>query len=267
MDQFPQHSSYTEMKPVWQMCRDAATGQRAIHKGGEKYLDKLEGQSTEQYKKYLRRATFLGATGRTLEAMTGLIFRKAPAIELPTAMESWAQDIDLAGTTLEGMLNKAVTEVGKVGRGGVLVDHPPKRDDLTLEQARALSFRPYAAYYTAENIINWKFQRVGNVTKLAYVCLAENHDDDPDKEQYRELELVDGLYQQNIWRENGEQYDLEVIEPKMNGQRIADIPFFFLAPKEPGQDIQPPCCSGLKKTTNFQKAFTALQPPNLWSLD
>lgn len=70
------HDEYKEFAPVWKRCRDAATGQRAIQKGLTSYLPALAQQDDTEYKSYQSRALYYNATGRTVDAMTGLVFRK-----------------------------------------------------------------------------------------------------------------------------------------------------------------------------------------------
>lgn len=239
MKSFEPHDSYTAMKPVWRKCRDAATGQRAIHAGKEYYLPKLSGQEDRAYDAYVNRALFFNATGRTIDAMAGLIFRKQPQIEIPSGMEEWKQDIDLAGKTLEGFASEAVEEVIKVARGGILVDHPQQVEGATVEQANRLSLRPYMTLFKAEDILDWRVERIDNVSKVSYVVLSEIADDDVN--QIRELSLEEGVYIQRVYQELESGWELiEEIEPKKQGAKLNEIPFFFLAPKEAGIEIQDP---------------------------
>ena len=41
------HSEYEEFAPVWKASRDAAAGQRAVHKAGKIYLPALSEQTKE----------------------------------------------------------------------------------------------------------------------------------------------------------------------------------------------------------------------------
>lgn len=238
------HPQYDEYKAVWRMCRDSVIGQRAIQKGRELYLPKLGGQDDERFTNYLRRAVYFNATGRTVDGMVGLIFRKDPVIELPAALEQYREDIDMAGTTLDGFAQDVVHEVIKVGRVGVMVDFPPAPDDgsvLTIEQARQMGQRPYLTMYKAEAIINWRMGRYGNRTMLTQVFLTETYEtDDGDKTQIREL-FFDGAYGQRLWREiKGEWEIIEERYPKKLGQPIDHIPFYFCGSKEGQADVQDP---------------------------
>ncbi|MCA9367963.1 structural protein, partial [Candidatus Kaiserbacteria bacterium] len=78
------HPDYTKMLPIVTMVRDAVAGDPAIKLKKETYLpadfakDSATGNYTDHYNGYLNRAYFLGVTGRTKEAMIGMVFRKPP---------------------------------------------------------------------------------------------------------------------------------------------------------------------------------------------
>ncbi|MDB5490350.1 MAG: hypothetical protein JWO78_199 [Micavibrio sp.] len=241
------HPAYDEMYGVWKDCRAAKTGQRAVHKEGEAYLPRLSGQTDQDYKAYLLRATYFNATGRTVEGMEGLVFRKKPMVVMPDSMKPWAQDISRGGHSLEGFARTCVGEVITTARGGILVDHPnqkPRADGSvpTVAEVAKSGARPYFAYYTAENIYNWEQRRVDNVFKTVNIWLAEPVNDIEDvPSQIRQLSLDSGVYTQILWTRTKRQWTAsEPITPLMNGKALTDIPFWFLAPKEPDCNIQDP---------------------------
>jgi hypothetical protein len=205
----------------------------------------LGGQQNEDYKSYLQRALYFNATGRTIEAMSGLVFRKDPDIELPDALVPYENDIDMAGTTLEGFARDMVDEVLTVGRVGVLTDYPPAPETasvLTIEQARQAGQRPYLTMYKAESILNWRLGRWNNRTMVTGVWLKETYESaDGDKTQIREL-FFDGAYGQRVWREAAKN-SWEIVEeryPTKQGATINHIPFYFCGAKEGGAAVQKP---------------------------
>lgn len=238
------HAQYEAMLATWRTCRDAVIGQRAIHAGGIKYLPQLAGQSKDAYDAYKRRSLFFGATGRTKEAMTGLVFRRYPKISLTDGMKEFENDIDMAGVSLLGFAQNCIEEVLEVGRAGVLIDYPSYIQSdapLTVSQSRAAGMRPYMTLYKTESIINWQFGRVANATVLINVFLAEADESDAEKLQIRELHLEDGRYGQRIWRQINKGWEVaEEIWPLRSGTPINEIPFWFLAPKEGLGDVQNP---------------------------
>ena len=61
------HPDYDVNAPAWSRARDVLAGEDAVKAAGEKYLPRLDSQSEEEYAAYKARASFFGATARTLE--------------------------------------------------------------------------------------------------------------------------------------------------------------------------------------------------------
>lgn len=244
-----QHEQYSEMLPIWQRCEDAVEGQCEVHKAGQKYLPALKDQSVDDYNAYKLRASFFNASGRTLDGLVGMIFRKSPIIEIPESMQAIADDIDLAGTTLSGFANKITRSVLNIGRIGVLVEYPqvtltPKNQ----AEASRLNLRPYASTYEAKTIINWRIARVNNVSQPVMVALTEEYTVSDDgfeakcAEQIRVLTLEPEGYIQTIYRKNDKNdwIPVEQIAPLMNGKRLNFIPFYVFGASSNSFDEQMP---------------------------
>lgn len=247
-----QHDQYAAMRATWRLCRDCVVGQRAIHKAGELYLPKLSGQDSVEYEAYKKRAYFFNASGRTKDGMVGMVFRKYPTIRLPEALKGYEEDINMEGLSLVGFAQAVIEEVLEVGRAGVLVEYPtapalPDGQAMTIEQSRTMGLRPYLTQYKAEAILNWRYARIANATKLVQVFLQEAVEES-DEAQIRELAIVDGRYVQRIWRKagnakGGKSGNWEMIGeifPLMGGKPVKEIPFWFCQPKEARGDVQAP---------------------------
>ena len=240
------HHLYDKRKLDWDQCRDAAEGSRAIKEGAETYLPKLTEQTQAEYDAYKMRALWYGATARTIQGLTGSIFRKPLQLELPAPLDDHAKDITLTGVTLESFCKKAVEAVLTFGRYGILVDMPKEEPGALPEQNR-----PYWAPYTAENITNWQTARVGGETVLTMVVLYEDHLEanptDPFEvkcvPQYRVLRLINKEYVVEIWRKKTTAADAEksdwilheTISPTFRGKPLEYIPFCFLG----ATDLEP----------------------------
>src|SRR5262249_54306928 len=116
----------------------------------------------------------------------GLIFRRPPFVKTPEARSSkpgdrggqslvtssptgvgralatFVNDADMLGPTLAGYAKSVVSEVVAVGRAGSLVDW-----DGDVEQ------RAYVSLYSAEQIINWRVERVNGRNVPTMVVLKE----------------------------------------------------------------------------------------------
>lgn len=130
-------------------------------------------------------------------------------------------------------------EIDSVGRGGLLVDAPETGAATAAEQNEGL-LNPVIAFYTAENIINWRLKRFGSVNRVVMVVLrevweyfeADNEFVVKCGEQYRVLDLdEDGKYRQRLYRfkaEGGEAEPVVVIYPDLGPQLAGKIPFTFI---------------------------------------
>lgn len=300
--------SYTKYYDMWIDMRNAKEGERAVKKGGTRYLPMLGGQNLDddgnrRYAAYKLRATFYNATGRTIDSMSGMVFRKPPIIKRPTALDQFVEDVTLAGIPLQGFAEHIVDELLTVGRIGVLIDLPEMPDDVrTLAEADRANIRPFWSHYSAENIINWRTGRIGNRTILTQVRLWESVDqydgDDEFEEDYidqiRVLDLAPIslgdedeapstlVYRQRLFRRNPMKKEEWVqfgadIYPTVNNSFIPEIPFFFFGIRDTSPNIErPPLMdvaeinfSHYRTTADLEHGahFTALPTPYCFGID
>jgi hypothetical protein len=205
------HAAYDAAVPQWSRARDVLAGEDAVKAAGEKYLPRLDSQSDTEYAAYKERASFFGATARTLEEYLDLVFRRAPVVGLGECktLETVVGDCDLWGLDFLRYARRAVGEVLSVGRGGSLV--------LWDENAK----RPCVSFWRTEDIINWTVERVGQTATLVSVALR-------DGDRVRVLKLVDSACVQESWKQEGETWLLdESVALKRDGVALPFIPFVF----------------------------------------
>jgi hypothetical protein len=186
------------------------------------------------------RAMFYNATGRTIAGLAGSIFQKAPSVELPEQYQAHLADITLAGETLEMFALRCTMEHLTTGRFGILVDMASDKEGATEE-------RPYWVGYVAEDIINWRFKRMGGDQELDFVVLRElAFLENPEDEfspiyytRYRVLRLSkttdspeDEIYTQQIYEPEDKKKTDEnkfipgpVLIPTRRGKPLNFIPF------------------------------------------
>ena len=258
------HRDYNKYAPKWRRCRDCVAGQDAIHAATIAYLPKLKDEdstagpqgyltgSDSNYQARLKRSDFFNGTWRTIAGLGGMAFRKPPTVEVPAGIEPYLADINLAGVSMDGLAMEALDEVLSVGRLGILVDHPPKIDNvkpLTLAVAEKQGLRPMIKLYPAESIINWKFGRVANSWVLTMVVLKEcvavpkDEFEDDYEDHFRVLDLDNGSYRQRLFRKKKDQADEQIggdIYPTMNGKALDYIPFLIVGADGMGDTIDEP---------------------------
>jgi hypothetical protein len=278
-----QHADFSAALARWERARDAAAGQDAVHAKGARYLPKLAEQTDTEYDGYKCRALYYNATGRTVDGLTGLVFRREPAVEIPDALDYLREDIDTCGTPLLAFSEKVVDELLTVGRLGLLVDYPPLQTARTQAEEKAAGGRPYIKTYCAESIINWRVQRVGNRNMLTLAVLkeqAEERDDDYTvkmADTWRVLRLADGVYTQELWRKNPNKQDEFIlvdgypVTPLMGGKPMDFIPLLICGPmgvdacvqKPPILDLADVNISHYRTTADYEHGlhFTGLPTP------
>ena len=237
------HPAYERVAPQRERLRLTYSGTDAVKGAGTAILPML-GAATDpnaaaQYQAYQQRAYFLGAMPRTVEGISGLVFRNPPTTTLPMRSQAAAymEDVTLTGLPLDRFAQQLYREVLTLGFAGVYV---------TLPQAPTPRARAYLTLYRAEDVINWRHSFDGESYKLARVVLREQiyEEDSEDRfllkeiEIYRELALDEnGLLVVNVFREarqgSTEEKFVQVdqIEPRFRGQRLDYIPFTPCSPE------------------------------------
>lgn len=246
-----EHPEYTEYAPQWKKCRDCKQGQEAIHAAGPEYLPMLSGQDNKDYSAYKMRALFYGATGRTVDGLSGMVFRKPPIITVPNGLKNLIADVTLDGLDLNGFLEDVIEDTITVGRVGILVDHPAMVAGTTKAQAEAMNIRPFLKEYDAENIFYWQTANRNNAQVLTQVRLWETFEtigkdefDSGSEKQIRVLDLNElGQYRQRVFRKDREgnwiQFENDMI-PLKNGTPLDFIPFWFVGVKNSKPDAEKP---------------------------
>lgn len=244
------HPAYEKMEGQWVKARACVNGQKAVHDAGVLFLPALKDQEKSDYDAYRLRASFFNATWRTISALSGMLFRKPPEIEVAASVEPYLEDVTMDGRSLHIFAQLVALETLTTGRIGILVDYPQgSTEGMTLADTAKLNLRPLLAAYKAENIINWKQQRIDNEMKLTLLVLTEdamlegNEYEHKCETHYRVLDLFNGLYRQRVFRINDKQEDEQVggdIFPMMNGKPMNEIPFIFIGVDDTTPEIDEP---------------------------
>src|SRR5712664_3299042 len=257
------HPDYDASLSDWLRARDVLAGEDAVKSAGEKYLPRLDSQSDEEFLAYRKRASFFNATARSAEGFVGLIFRRPPFVKVPEsnsgvgrALAGFVNDADMLGSTLAGYAKSVVSEVVGIGRAGSLVDW-----EGDIEK------RAYVSLYSAEQILNWRVERVNGRNLATLIVLSEsvasqNGNDVFDLQlqpQIRVLKLVTGTgadvsgkrefhYEVEIWRpkeikRKTAKVEWELFEtrtPLRLGRPLPLIPFVFHGPRHSRPDLDRP---------------------------
>jgi hypothetical protein len=222
-----------------------------VKAAGEKYLPRLKEQDETEYAAYKYRAKFFNAGWRTIQALTGMLFRRPPVVETSESVNALLKDVTMSGVSFLTFAQQIAMECLTVGRVGILVDYPSQSTEgMTAAEAAKLNLRPVMQRYEAENIINWKTAWIGNKTVLTLVVLTEeaalegNEFEHKTETRYRVLDLFNGAYRVRVFRIDDKGEDEQIggdIFPVMSGKPLDFIPFFFLGVDDttPQLDLPP----------------------------
>lgn len=227
---------YNKWLPVWKKCRDTYDGTESIRAGGQTYLAALTGQDAESYDSYKNRAVFFNAVGRTVKGMSGAIMRKKPIITAPDTLAALIADFDMRGTTLIDFAYSIIKELAITNRVGILVDFPRASTvGMTTAVMESSGLRPYASIYKAENILDWRYECVGNRYMLTMIKLREivsiaRGDYTDTQELIRLLDLTPEGYRVRLYyqtKDGYHDYPDDEFFPLMNNAPLREIPFVF----------------------------------------
>lgn len=246
------HPDYVKQQPAWEMMRDLVAGQRAIHSKAEKYLPRLVDESDKAYEARKGRALFFNATHRTIEALVGMLFRKAPEIEHDARIESMLLDVTKSGQPVDLFAYEVALELQTVYKVGVLTDYPAtSTEGMNLKQAEEANIRPHVAMYRAEDIINWRYSWINGRNQMSLVVLAEREIVGGDEfaplyeDRWRVLDMAPvamkdaqgnptgearWVYRQRVYRKDKGTGEFVIVDgseraPMMGGQYLTEIPF------------------------------------------
>jgi len=220
------HPEYSLYAPQWKLTRDATRGDPAIKRDDTYLPAPFRATDTERYEQYKARAYFVGVTGRTENAMIGMVFRKSPEHVLPAKLEALLENMDGAGNSAEQLAKDAMKGMLETRRHLFLVDYPSASEGIDAETEAMLGLRPVVAQYSAEALINWRFDNVAGTSKLVLAVLREQVNNSADEFghdydwQYRVLRLRDGFYTQTVYDDAG-----EIITPEFAPRMAGGMPF------------------------------------------
>ncbi|MTC74014.1 DUF4055 domain-containing protein [Providencia sp. wls1919] len=235
---------YKTAAPQWELVR-------AVCRGGEEvksYLPELEEKESERKKKrnkdYQDRAVFYPITGNTRNGMIGMAFKKDPLIAVAEKLSCLKDDADGAGSSIYQLAQSSLESILEVGRHGLYVDY---NSDSKL---------PYIFQYQAEDIINWRADRINGRTILTLVVLREMVEEEDgfgfkDTIQYRVLAIENGKFICRVYRKPAGssvyQIHSEYIPERAGNGAWDEIPFTFIGAQNNDHTIDEAPLLGLAK--------------------
>lgn len=217
----------------WHRISDVCEGTDAVKQKRETYLPRPTGMEKVDYDAYLDRAEFYNPTGRTLDGLHGMVFRKDPIIEVPEFLKQYLNNVDGKGTTFKQFCSNVSYETLKHGWGAILIDAPQADEIISQKDAEELGIQPYMTYISAFDFNDWHYGEKGRSRNLSKAVLHEEYEEESatdefvfqTKEKYRMLKLDEnGDYVQIVKSSNNEVLEYNV--PKKLGSPLNHIPLY-----------------------------------------
>lgn len=240
---------YDDHKANWELVEDCVAGSWKIKKEKTKYLpipnpdESTSDVNNPRYAQYLLRAVFFNVCYKTLMGLVGIVYRKAPMVEVPNTIDYLIDNADGSGISLNQQSQWVLSEVIKKGRCAMLVDYPTV-DGQTSRADVARGIRATIKTYAAECVTDWNEEQTETGTRLNYVKLKENESVlnimTGEREQvitYIVLRLVEGVYSIERYDEDGTSTG-DYVEPRLaNGQTLSYIPLVFTGSENNNPDV------------------------------
>lgn len=244
--------------PLWNKIDDAVAGEPAVKTKGDAYLPRpnptdKSPENLTRFEQYLDRAVFFNATGRTLEGLVGIAYRRRPNIVVPETMDFVYEDIDGAGGGIVNQTHRALEYVMKNGRAGLLADFPARNEAISRAEMDERGLHATITLYQANRIINW---RVDDQQDLSLVVLHEVLEEADGYgvalvNQYRELAMGRFLNEEEdasrryivrIWRDGdgGPELVAEYEPTDAAGNSWDFIPFTFIGSVDNNHEVDKP---------------------------
>ncbi|MFS1539243.1 MAG: DUF4055 domain-containing protein [Candidatus Phlomobacter fragariae] len=235
---------YKLLVSQWSLVRTVCQGGDDI----QSHLPLLEESDKNRKQKrnrdYQDRAVFYPITGNTRNGMIGMAFKKDPLVAVVENLDYLKGDADGAGASLYQLAQSSLESILEVGRHGLYVDY------------NNVSKQVYFFQYKAEDIINWRMQRINGRSILTLVVLRETVEEQDgfgfkDVIQYRVLAIEEGKFLCRVYRKPAGssvyQIDAEYIPERRSGGAWDEIPFTFIGAQNNDHTIDEAPLLGLAK--------------------
>jgi len=174
---------YDKYTTISRQIDDCTEGEWAVKAKGQTYLPSLSGMQEAQdgntlYDVFLSWAKFFPATGRTLDAFIGSLFRKTPQNNLEAINTDLVSNFTDDGNTAEGCARDLSSKLMRNGLAALLVDFPAVEgtEGLTVRDVEDMNIKPYVTTYDIYAIKDWHYSKRYGRKILTKVTLQEHYE-------------------------------------------------------------------------------------------
>jgi hypothetical protein len=197
-----------------------------MRKAGSKYLPQEPREPDKDYRLRLNRSVFFDAYRKTVEALSGMVFKKEIIIgdDVPPEIQTQLEDVDLCGNHIDVFAKRHFTDQFE-GYAFILVEmEAPLPQGSTLADEQVLNRRPYWVSCKGDEIINWRIERVNGrqeFTQLTRQEITTEPDGlygEREVTRFRTFRKVDGVVEWELNRLDSSKPEDQQIIPEGGGQ-------------------------------------------------
>jgi len=172
-DPFRQDMQVTQMQPYWSRMQAVTNGTDFIRFYAPTYLPREPREPEDAYETRVQRSVLSPYTVRLIDNAAGLILRRPITIDGDDFWQTWSENVDGLGSSLNEFARRALISALTYGHSGILVDFPQDSGVTTLFQERQLGRRPYFNHMDAPDIWGWRQESQLPSSPLTQVRLHE----------------------------------------------------------------------------------------------
>ncbi|HEV2198548.1 MAG TPA: hypothetical protein VGR73_01910 [Bryobacteraceae bacterium] len=166
-----EHPHYTARKHIWKHYRDLYAGGEQFKNNATRYLIRRQREPGDVYTERLVRVFYENYVGSIVDWYAATVFRREPVLTFGGASEAskqffgaFVEDTDRKGTALADFFRRQYVDALITGASYALVDFPrlDRKPENRAQEEECGASRAYLVEYSAEDLINWSRDDLGN---------------------------------------------------------------------------------------------------------
>jgi hypothetical protein len=215
-------SAYLAMADDWALCAELYAGTAAMKAARDRWLPRYSAEEETDYQVRLTNTVLFPGFRRTVETMTGRVFRRPLDLigEPAPEIQGWCgNDIDLNGRDFSVFGAEVFDAALQFGLSHVLVDHP-EEDETGAPPARSNAdlitdrVRPYWVHIKPQSLIGWRTERQRGrtiLTEIRFRQTAIESDGEWGEKVVERIKVIRPtewlLYEERATGKNGEEFE------------------------------------------------------------
>lgn len=169
-------ASYRMQLPDVELMRQVYGGTKTMREQKEKFLPQHPMEVTKKYEARVRTAVAYNAVRKTVEGLTGMIFRRDPKIsdDMAEEIQQHLENIDLRGNKFALFMRKVADQALLDGHTWVHVEAPSTTGIPNRLEGEKAGVRPYWINVKKAQAINWRYEIRGGRPVLTLFVYLES---------------------------------------------------------------------------------------------